>query len=181
MKIVFDARMISMSGIGRYIRSILPYILWKYEVILLGSKKALSEYQAEVIEMNSKIYSPIEQYEFIKKIPPADIFWSPQFNAPVFKIPAKKRIVTIHDVFQITQMSKLNPLAKLYAKFLFKNAVKNSNLLIAISQFTRDEIIGRLNLDIKQIGKIKIIYRSPEVKFMKKEYSFQEKMRFMSG
>jgi len=163
-RIVIDARMIQMSGIGRYLRSVLPAVLSipDTETILMGDPSQLEKWNTSVIPFQVRIYHPREQIEFKRKIPPCDLFWSPHFNVPVGRIPARKRLATIHDVFHLSPLSPYNWLEKAYARFLLKRALRLSDTLIVPSDFTRDEIDFYLHPKPDQQEKIRIIYHYAE-------------------
>ncbi len=164
-RMVIDARMIQMSGIGRYIRSILPAVLNLpgVETILMGNPHELLPYTENIIPLRSKIYHPREQLELARKIPPCDLFWSPHFNVPTTKIKAKKRLVTIHDVFHITSIAPYNWLEKAYARYLLRQAIKRSDTVILVSEFTRDEIEFYLRPSPKQRAKFYTIHHFVEM------------------
>jgi glycosyltransferase involved in cell wall biosynthesis len=86
------------------------------------------------------IYSIKEQIAFPGKIPPCDLFFSPHYNIPLLPIRAKKRIVTIHDVFHLAFASTLRLDQRLYAKFVIHQAIRKSDLVLTDSHFSRDEI-----------------------------------------
>ena len=145
MKIAIDARMINSSGIGRYLQNLIPYILEKHEITLLGIKNELKLFssfaQVQVIEMESDIYSIKEQIELNQKIPDCDLFWSPHYNIPLLPIKAKKRMVTIHDVYHLAFYDTLSFSQKMYAKLLINQAVKKSDVILTVSNFSKNEII----------------------------------------
>ena len=126
--ITLDARMTRMSGIGRYIESILPLILERGNSRLLAYPGELDTAGAEIIPMHSRIYSPFEQWELFQKIGKTHLFWSPHFNTPFLPIPAGKRAVTIHDCFHLApENTALSSAKKQYAKLLLRNAVRSSS------------------------------------------------------
>lgn len=157
--LTIDARMIDDSGIGTYLKNLLPYFLSQFKVTLLGDKERLSHYvfynNCQVIKFNAKIYSIKEQLLFPLKIPRSDFFWSPHFNTPILPIKANKRITTIHDVNHLTKMNKMSYLKKLYSKILYVNAVKKSKKIITVSNFSKNEIIKYTNA---KSNKITVIY-----------------------
>lgn len=120
MKKLVDARMQYSGGIGTYIQQILPH------------------FDFENLSLSSSIYSIKEQWELYKKIPPCDLFWTPHFNAPLLPIQAKKRIVTIHDLYHLEH---LDPFKRIYAKILMKGAVQKADLILTISEFTKGKIL----------------------------------------
>ena len=59
-KLIVDFRMHKASGIGTYVKSLLPFLVEKFEVILLGSKAEIRDYawskNVKILECKSKIY-----------------------------------------------------------------------------------------------------------------------------
>ncbi|MBM6823040.1 glycosyltransferase family 1 protein, partial [Fusobacterium mortiferum] len=102
-KIVIDCRLIGNSGIGTYLREILPYLLkTKNKFFLIGKKEKLKEFlgykNVELLECDIKIFSLKELFYFphIKIINKCDIYYSPNFSISLWiKIPI---YLTIHDV-----------------------------------------------------------------------------------
>ena len=63
----------------------------------------------------------IKDFLRVFKIPKdSDLFWSPQYNVPIFPIKAKKRVVTIHDVYQMAHFHELTLIKKIYVKVIGK-------------------------------------------------------------
>lgn len=146
MKITLDLRMVNMSGIGRYTRGMLPALLAKKEhfYYLMGDEAELKPYLAKntkIISATSGIYDPRSHFEFKKKAPQCDIFFSPHFVMPVFKLPSKRNIITIHDVLHISDVSPLNFAEKKYMRFLYKTAVRRADDIITVSEFSKTEIL----------------------------------------
>ncbi|WP_083498663.1 glycosyltransferase family 4 protein [Thermosulfidibacter takaii] len=133
------------SGIGRYIKNIIPFLVDKVDIILLGKTEEIKEYswseKVEIIESNSKIYSIKEQFELFSKIPECDIFWSPHYNIPILPIRAKKRMVTIHDVYHLAFQHTLPLSQRIYAKFMINQALQRSDIVLTVSEFSKQEII----------------------------------------
>ncbi|MGB9787593.1 MAG: glycosyltransferase family 4 protein [Dictyoglomus turgidum] len=158
-KVLLDARMIDSSGIGTYLQNLIPFLKNHLNLSLLGEREKVEEYidisNLNFISMKSPIYFPTEQIEFLLKIKDVDIFWSPHFNVPVFPIRAKKRIVTIHDVFHLAFGEFYSPFERTYAKFLINSAVNLSDVIITVSNFSKSEIIKYTGVKEE---KIKVIY-----------------------
>ena len=174
-KIVIDARMINDSGVGTYIKNIIPYLISKFDVILIGKKTELLMFENNeknnIINFQSKIYSLKEQilYPFI--IPKCDIFWSPHFNAPLLPIKAKKTITTIHDVNHLAFENDFSFLKKKYAKTLFLNAIRISDKVITVSNFSKKEIIKYLKpkkelIEVIYSGVNKAFYNEKDLNFL---------------
>ena len=161
-KLTIDFRMHNASGIGRYIRNLVPFLVDEFDITLLGKKEELQNYsfvnKVKIIESNSNIYSIKEQIELFKKIPQSDIFWSPHYNIPILPIKAKKRIVTIHDVYHLAFYDNLSLSQKIYSKFMINQAVKKSDIVLTVSNFSKKEIIKYTNTN----KNIEIIYNGIE-------------------
>lgn len=166
MDLFLDARMIESSGIGTYIQNLIPFLKKKVNLILLGDEKQIRKYinNVEIIPLKSPIYFPLEQIEIPLKIKRCDIFWSPHFNTPLFPIKAKKRIVTIHDVFHLAFSNYYKFWERKYVNFLVRSAIKISNVVITVSNFSKEEIIKYTNLDPH---KIEVIYNGVDVNIFK--------------
>ncbi|MCP4161501.1 MAG: glycosyltransferase family 4 protein [Deltaproteobacteria bacterium] len=172
MKIVIDARMINMSGIGRYLRALLPSLIENIEAdfVILGKKEEINSYisgNVSIINLKYPIYHPFEHFDLKKNIPECDIYFSPHFITPFFKIPARNRITTIHDLFHLSDLAEFSYLKKLYLKIIISNAIKRSTKLITVSNFSRNEIINRFPL---AKSKIEVIYNSIDRNFFRESY-----------
>ncbi len=160
MKLVIDLRMINVSGIGTYLKNIIPGVVVNFKDIeVLGNFEEIQKFpwssNIKIIEFNEKIYSFKEQFEFPKVIPVCDVFWCPHFNVPLFRVKAKKIISTIYDVNHLAGFNKSSFLKELYAKILYKSAIKKSDTIITISEFSKSEIIKHTGV---APSKIQLIY-----------------------
>ena len=121
--LAIDVRMWNSSGIGTYIKNIVPLLVDKFDVFLLGNNNEIKNYgfydKVKVVECNSSIYSIKEQFELFNKIPECDIFWSPHYNVPLLPIKGGKRVVTIHDVYHLAFYNHFLKQSPLLANFLF--------------------------------------------------------------
>jgi glycosyltransferase involved in cell wall biosynthesis len=141
-----DVRMYNKSGIGRYLRSILPGLIngTEYGYHLYGyeeDRAFFAEFpRTEFIPLTSRIYHPKEHLELARKIRPCGLYFSPHFIHPLLKIPAKRRVVTVHDVFHISSLSIYNPLQKLYMKTLYGGCIRKADGIITVSEFSKSEI-----------------------------------------
>jgi glycosyltransferase involved in cell wall biosynthesis len=170
-KIVIDARMINDSGIGTYLKNIIPFLFDEFDITLLGKKsdllKIFSNYKFEFINFEVPIYSIKEQLFFPLLIPNCDIFWSPHVNSPILPISAKRRICTIHDTNHLVFDSGMNRVKRFYAKILYLNSVKRSNKIITVSNFSKQEIANIFPYGEK---KINVIYCGVAEIFFKGTY-----------
>jgi glycosyltransferase involved in cell wall biosynthesis len=152
-KIIIDARMIRHSGIGRYLRCLLPHLALDQdlEFALLGNPDLIAPLALSgigtTVPIHCGIYSVREQWELPVKIPSCDLFWSPHYNVPVLPIRARHRLVTIHDVFHLAYFHTLSAAQKIYARIVLGAAVKRSGRIITDSEFSRSEILRYLKAD----------------------------------
>lgn len=192
VKITIDARMINHSGIGTYIKNLLPNLANKYNLILLGSKEILSKYEwskiVSIIDCKSKIYSVSEQIELWLKIPFCDIFISPHYNVPVLPVKARKKIVIIHDVYHLAFSEKLSALQRYYSRILINYAVNHSNLIVTDSEFSESEIIKYTGIDKDKIttlylgfNPVKKILKQDEKELTRKKYNLPQKFILFVG
>lgn len=160
--------MLNSSGIGRYIKNTIGYLAAKkpFEITCLGHAKDIADITKfeglRYINVKSRIFSIEEQVELPLKIPKCDLYWSPQFNVPILPIAAKKRIVTIPDVLYLAYPRTIPLLNRIYARFLINCALNHSDKVVAISKFTKSEILKYSNIDEK---KVKVIYCSVDEEF----------------
>ena len=159
----------SLTGIGRYTYEISKRIkdnnsfdaFFYYGYF---SKTLLSPYKKSDIK-NLKFL--IFKNQFAKKIvrkiliasnkifsKEVDLYWQPNF-IPNTNIKAKKIITSVHD-FSFILYKDFHPKERIeyFEKYFFKNIVK-SDLIITGSNFTKQEILKRLNFDEEQV---KVIY-----------------------
>jgi len=142
MHIVVDARMIDASGIGVYLVNILTELGNSFQVTLLGNRVKLAKFKftAEIIEFDVPIYTINEQVSLRNLIPACDLFWSPHYNIPLLPIKAKKRVVTIHDVFHLAYSEQLSFSQRIYSKIVINAAVRLSDMIITVSNFSKNEL-----------------------------------------
>ncbi|WP_299701036.1 glycosyltransferase family 1 protein [uncultured Pontibacter sp.] len=143
--LVLDARMLRASGIGVYLQQLIPRLSKDFELTLLGDADELATYHASasarIIPMQAPIYSLQEQLELRLRIPACDLFWSPHYNVPLLPIAARHRVVTIHDVYHLAYQHTLTLPQKMYANLLIRAAVRMSDRVLTVSEFSKQEII----------------------------------------
>lgn len=145
-EICIDARMATCSGVGTYIRSLLPRFLkapyrWRLLIDADSLQKCPELAAFDVILMKSPIYSLQEQLLLPFSIPRCDLFWSPHFNIPLAPIRARKRLVTIHDVYFLAHARELSLPKRIYSRHVIKAAVQRSDRVVTDSYFSQEEII----------------------------------------
>lgn len=84
-----------------------------------------------------------------------DVCFEPYYCKPVLGVSSVKWITTIHDLQALHYPEYFSKFKVAWMKFSWKNAIKSSNTIIAISQFVKNDICKNYNVDE---DKIKVIY-----------------------
>jgi glycosyltransferase involved in cell wall biosynthesis len=163
--ITIDTRLIDNSGIGTYIKNLVPLVIDFFDSLhfnILIDQKRKNSYSnhsfkrrnVTLIKCKSDIYSLSEQFEIYKSIPKdTSIFWSPHYVVPIFY--SKIMLVTIHDVCHLAMPNSSSELSKkLYAKAMFKAATSKAAKIITDSNFSKQEIIRFTSADPETIDVI---------------------------
>lgn len=184
-KIVIDARMFHHSGIGKYLQMLLPFLVEEFSVTLLGDPDVLTTYHtsSEIIPFKNPIYSITEQLKLPQIIPRADLFWSPHYNVPILPIRASRRIVTIHDVYHLAFKTELSLTQKAYVSIVMKMAVKLSDQIITVSEFSKRELLKYTDAKSESINVIYNGVNKPvkDNKAIKAKYSLPENYLLFVG
>ncbi len=145
-----DARMAFSSGIGTYIREIVPYFSAPpFKTVLLVDRLDQKWCKGfEQILFTAPIYSLEEQMAFPKKAPACDLFWSPHYNVPIRRVRAKKRVATIHDACHLA-LGRFHQ--RCYARVVMRKALHGSDGVITVSQFSKQELIRFLGRPTREI------------------------------
>ena len=110
--------------------------------------------------LNLLYFYSLGQYKILKDI---DVFWGQHFTQPLYYPKKVKLVSTIYDLipFHINNEAQ-NKIYNTLGKYLIKKTIKNSDVIVTISETIKKEIV-----DMFQINpyKIKIIY--PQVNHLK--------------
>lgn len=149
--ITIDARWLNTSGMGTYLRNILPGVIAAFpekEFCLLGDKAVLSTLldaanrsNVRLVEAKASMYSLAEQFELTRKIPKeTNLFWATHYNIPLLY--RGRMLVTVYDLFHLAMPDLVGGLHKrLYAKIMFGAVRRRAAAIMSISQFTKSELI----------------------------------------
>ncbi len=154
--IAIDCRMIYSSGIGTYIQSILPNVINQinnsnfYLIVNFKIDNFFDNINIVYIEVNAKPYSVGEQFEIRKKLPEnLSLYWSPHYINPLFL--NTKYLLTIHDMYHLNKTN--NFWKRLYAYLYFSHIKFYNYNLIAVSNFTKNELL-KFGFNSKSINMI---------------------------
>jgi len=147
--LIIDGRMLFMSGIGRYLREILqraPESI-RSSVRVLCNSPEQGEWLAEFVPSIRPIESKAGIYSFNEQLlalpfPANATLWVPHYNVPwMFRC---KLIATVHDLAPLALPEAFGGLhRRMAARFYFSGVRRRANQIIAVSNFTRSELIAR--------------------------------------
>lgn len=158
--LTIDLRMINSSGIGVYLKNLIPLLVAEraaYQFSLLGNALELGSLpwtraqHVNIIDCDVPIYSLAEQWWLPKKIPAAStLFWSPHYNIPLNYKGAL--LVTVHDVLHLARPDFVRGLqGRIYAKFMFTRLAERAAAVLCDSNFTRQELIRLIKPPVKNL------------------------------
>jgi glycosyltransferase involved in cell wall biosynthesis len=139
--LVLDARMIRHSGIGVYIRNLIPYLKQAFDLSLIGDSTALESFGCKTIDCKIGVYSPKELYKIAHLAGKPDVFWTPHFNYPLWPVKARIKLITVHDLYHLAHFSKLKLVQKIYAKTVITHTLNAADKIVTVSNFSKSEII----------------------------------------
>ena len=159
MRIAIDARPLTsdMTGIGRYAQNILSqlfelspeheWFLYAHRplIINLPDKPNIhirtgNLHRDRTSTLYAQTFFPMWAYK--DKI---DIFWSPRHHLPIFLSSKIKKFITIHDVVWKRYPETMTRLGWFLEYLLMPISVKLSDHVLAVSDFTKNEIIDVLS------------------------------------
>ena len=166
MRIGIDSRMISMTGIGTYLRNLIDGIgeLDKEnEFVLFMHPSDIENFKSpgtnfKVVPSKSSPYSVSEQILFPKKVSnlELDLIHYPHYFQPFFGITPV--VVTIHDmIHQIFPHFCPSYLHWKISWLMIKRVVKKSRIILTVSKNSAQDIKERLHIGNE---KVRVIYNS---------------------
>ncbi len=158
--LTMDLRMYRHSGIGRYLRNLVPALLPKLAVdrvrvvgrrTVIGDAGWLHDLRVDFVEAPASIYSVAEQRMALQGVyRGTNLLWVPHYNVPFFY--QGPMVVTMHDVAPLAMPEILgNAVKRNYARWLIQRAVKHAAALLCVSEFTAGELRSRLGVPAVKI------------------------------
>lgn len=148
--IAIDLRWIDSSGVGVYIKGIMPGLVERlsdFSVIGIGNQSRLEEFtwsraaNVRLIDCRADRYSVTEQIQLPLAIPGGtDLFFSPYYTIPLlYRGPLA---VTVHDMSHLIVPEIVgNPKKHFYAKTMFRALRKRAALIFTVSEFSKSELL----------------------------------------
>jgi len=162
LKIAYDLRRIMNVGIGRYMETLVTSVVeaapqHDYLLILPRGSKHLAHLPARVqrVYARSDYYSISEQFELpsILKKHEVDLLHAPHFVVPLRKTCAT--VSTIHDVIHLVYPQDIkSPLGRIYARLMMQAALRVSDKVVTVSEYSKQDIVRRAGGDAKKIDVI---------------------------
>ncbi|MEX2570288.1 MAG: glycosyltransferase family 1 protein [Gemmatimonadota bacterium] len=148
--VAVDARMIDASGVGTYLKQLLPRLALRgpdIDFVLLARPELVRDRGWEkmanvrIVECDAPLYSIREQFALSAATPRGtDLFWSPHYVIPLLR--RGPLLVTVHDVCHLALSRMLpGPAARLYARTMFQMVRRRADAIIMDSEFTRREFL----------------------------------------
>ncbi|OGW77950.1 MAG: hypothetical protein A2Z83_05050 [Omnitrophica bacterium GWA2_52_8] len=153
-----DVRMLRHTGIGTYLKGLLRELpnqneISKKQIALFGPAQAgrVGEiYQS--IHFSAPIYSIREQITYPGLVKQCRLWHAPHYNCPIRK-GKSKLVVTIHDIIHwIYRDPWKSPFKAVYAEQMNRRAVKCADHIIAVSAYTRDDLIRHFGAHKERIS-----------------------------
>lgn len=186
MNIGIDVRILErkMTGIGRILYTFLnslpafdkrnKYYLFSYEGIDVNKEFYVNISTGKGI-LPQKIYAPI-WFNFILprhlKENQIDIFFSANQILPFLKVSRVKYVVMLNDVIYKVDKTFHPLIYRLYLSFFAFFSIKNSDLILTISEYSKKDILKSYDVNEE---KIKVVYLAAEKKFKPLDLSDSDK------
>ncbi len=145
-----DLRWIDCSGVGMYIKGILPGIvknLTDVAIVGLGDPSRLSRFawsqaaNVRLVDCQAGRYSLGEQFQLPRAIPPqTDLFFSPYYTIPLLY--RGRLAVTVHDMSHlVVDEIVTNWKKRAYANVMYRTVRRKASIIFTVSQFTQSELL----------------------------------------
>lgn len=164
--LVVDARMLYGSGIGRYVRELVPRIMngGEFESLhLAGDPVELAPWIARHVPGAHLLPLPYGRYDWRvqvawaylrRKLPGGRrVTWFPHFDAPALAMPAPS-VVTIHDLIPLMQEGMAGIVKRAMMRAVVSRVTRLSARVITVSDETRQLLIAR---DVSLASRIHVI------------------------
>jgi len=149
--VTVDARMLLATGIGTYLRALLPRVVERLpeaRFCLLGDPAALAaaapgveDERLAVRSLRAGVYAASEQPALLARTPrDTRVFWAPHVNAPL--VGPGRLLVTAHDAFYANPPRGAEPRwdKRLYLELMLRGIRRRASAILCDSAFTQGEL-----------------------------------------
>lgn len=178
MRIGIDARMLHFTGIGRHISnlvSLVPALDTANEYVIFLRAEDIAGFDDSAANVTkvatiSTYYDLVEQTTHLGVLNAAklDLLHVPHFNIPIRY--RSRLIVTIHDLIQAKLPSEKTAKAeikRLGYRFVIGQALRKAERIIAVSNFTKQDIVQTFGTNP---SRIQVIHNGVDTRFVKKNF-----------
>ena len=160
MKVAIDARMITNTGIGRYIQNLLihlPLIDVGNSFSALIGHKAMAPASSPNMDVRL-LRRDIPVYALLKEqfglpdemnLSNPDVLHYPNFNMPLCN--PKPSVVTIHDLIYYLVPQSCSQLRRWYARLFFPLVARGAMRIITGSEHTKGDIVNHLGVEPSKV------------------------------
>jgi glycosyltransferase involved in cell wall biosynthesis len=145
-----DLRWIDSSGVGVYIKGIMPGIverLGDVSIVGVGDTSRLRDFSwsgaanVRLVDCRAGRYSLAEQVQLPRAIPAGtDLFFSPYYTIPLLY--RGRLAVTVHDLsHRLVAEITSNTRKRLYAQIMYRALRKRASVIFTVSEFTKSELL----------------------------------------
>jgi glycosyltransferase involved in cell wall biosynthesis len=149
-RLCIDLRWIDSSGVGVYIKGIMPGIIERLRdvsIVGIGDRDRLQQFSwsraanIRLIDCQAERYSLAEQIQLPLAIPRGtDLFFSPYYPIPLLY--RGRLAVTVHDLsHRIVPEIIGDPKKRIYAKTMFRALRKRASVIFTVSNFSKSELL----------------------------------------
>jgi glycosyltransferase involved in cell wall biosynthesis len=149
-RLCIDLRWIDSSGVGVYIKGIMPGIIERLRdvsIVGIGDCARLQQLSwsraanIQLIDCQAERYSLAEQIQLPLAIPRStDLFFSPYYPIPLLY--RGRLAVTVHDMsHRIVPEIIGDPKKRIYAKTMFRALRKRASVIFTVSNFSKSELL----------------------------------------
>ncbi len=153
-----DARLLGYSGIGTYLREMLPRVVprvaaWRPRVLtVLAQRGALAALVGRDADVDAWDVAPLSVGDLVSappQIASRDLLWTPHFNVPLRS--AYPLAVTLHDILPLSAPELAGYGRSLPLRAWLRAIRERARAVFCISEFTRGEVMR-----LAQIGPARV-------------------------
>jgi glycosyltransferase involved in cell wall biosynthesis len=157
-----DCRLSGSTGIGRYVREIMPYVVDTFgaeRLLLIGHSpelgwaKKLIESGARHIESEARVFRPAEQLMFREVERQARVLWCPHFCMPLRpRIPV---VTTVHDLIPLHVATGWKGRVRRWGAAVYLRSVRlHATSILTVSHCVAGELSRELGIEPGRIRPI---------------------------
>lgn len=162
LRITIDGRMVSNTGIGRWLENIVRALLniespHSIKVLVNPDSERTRRFLAptQIIRFPAPIYSVREQvslpFELAADRP--DVVHYPNFNIPVFD--GTRCVVTLSDIiYYLFPEACPSRAAHQYARFMIRHAARKARRIITVSEYSKRDLVDHARVPAEKIDVI---------------------------